>query len=503
MLLIYPPVAKPCEPPAGIAQLAGVLRGNNIPCHLVDCNLEGLYYLLNQSHHPEGTWGRRACKNVKSNLDAIRNPRLYDNSDRYKRVAVDLNHVMGMIGRKQGLSLSLANYQDPEISPLASNDLLQCALFPEKNIYYPYFSSRLISLIELKAPKMIGFSVNYLSQAACAFSMVGYVKKLYPQLPVILGGGLVTSWMRNADWKNPFAGLVDHLVDGPGEEKLLRLLAEDNFNISCPPSYEGFDLLQYLSPGFILPYAASSGCYWNKCAFCPEKAEGNPYGSLSSVRVDQEIKFLASQNAPTLLHFLDNAISPSLMRHIAIHPPVSNWYGFARVSKELEDDEFCRALRKSGCVMLKLGLESGDQNVLDKMCKGINLIMVSKALKALRKAGIATYVYILFGTPSESIVEARRTLDFIIQHKDEIGYLNLAVFNMPVNSSEAGMMVVDSFYEGDLSLYTDFVHPRGWGRIEVRKFLDQEVKRHPAVASILQRDPPFFTSNHAPFFVNR
>jgi hypothetical protein len=35
----------------------------------------------------------------------------------------------------------------------------------------------------------------------------------------------------------------------------------------------------------------------------------------------------------------------------------------------------------------------------------------------------------------------------------------------------------------------------------IRQFLDKEFKRHPAIASILRRDPPVFTSNHAPFFV--
>jgi hypothetical protein len=57
------------------------------------------------------------------------------------------------------------------------------------------------------------------------------------------------------------------------------------------------------------------------------------------------------------------------------------------------------------------------------------------------------------------------------------------------------------FYEGDLSLYTDFAHPRGWDRKAVRTFLETEFKRHPAVSAILKREPPVFTSNHAPFFV--
>ncbi len=49
--------------------------------------------------------------------------------------------------------------------------------------------------------------------------------------------------------------------------------------------------------------------------------------------------------------------------------------------------------------MLKLGIESGDQDVLDQLNKGIDLSTVSAVLKSLKKAGIAAYCYFLFGTP--------------------------------------------------------------------------------------------------------
>jgi hypothetical protein len=70
-----------------------------------------------------------------------------------------------------------------------------------------------------------------------------------------------------------------------------------------------------------------------------------------------------------------------------------------------------------------------------------------------------------------------------------------------VNSPETREVEIVDFYEGDLSLYTDFRHPEGWGRRQVREFLDKEFKRNPAVQSIMRRQPPFFTSNHAPFFM--
>jgi radical SAM superfamily enzyme YgiQ (UPF0313 family) len=188
------------------------------------------------------------------------------------------------------------------------------------------------------------------------------------------------------------------------------------------------------------------------------------------------------------------------MAALTKEPPGVPWYGFARAGRQLADPAFCRRLKQSGCLMLKLGLESGDQGVLDAMDKGIDLALVSQVLASLKQAGIATYVYLLFGTPAESIVEARKTLCFIAAHHEAVTFLNLAIFNMPVCSPEADHLVLHDFYEGDLSLYSSFVHPRGWNRTKIRQFLDREFKRHPLITPIIQRDPPIFTSNHAAFF---
>ncbi len=500
MLLIFPPVAKPCEPPAGIALLAGVLRGHGQSCRVLDANLEGLLFLLNTPLTPTDTWSRRACRGLGENLAALSDPQFYANPDRYRRAVADVGRVLDLIGKSHALGLSLANYQEQRLSPQRSADLLQAATEYENNIFHPYFATRLPELLAVQKPKMVGISLNYLSQALTSFALIGFLKKHYPSLPVVLGGGLVTSWLSNPSFGNPFQGLVDHLIGGPGGEPLLALLGVSADNEHHGPQYDGLPLPDYLAPGSILPYAASSGCYWNKCLFCPEKAEGNPYQQISPDLVLKDLSRLIDQHQPRLLHFLDNAVSPALMRALSTQSPGVDWYGFARVIPELADLDFCRRLRASGCLMLKLGLESGDQTVLDAMDKGIDLELVARVLKNLAEAGIATYVYLLFGTPTESIVEARKTLTFVRRHQEEITFLNLAVFNMPICGPEAPGLAVQDFYEGDLSLYTDFAHPRGWNRKEIRRFLDQEFKRDPAVAAILRRDPPLFTSNHAAFF---
>ena len=503
VLLIHPPVVKPCEPPPGIARLCGALSYHGIKCRLVDANSEGLLNLLDSRDKTSDTWTRRATKHLSNHLSLLRSWEGYRNIDRYTRAIKDISRILEKGGPTKGVRVSLGNYGDENFSPTRSHDLIKASEAPASNPFYPYFKKRLLDFLEDENPSVVGFSLNYLSQALSTFAMVGFLRQMNPPITLVLGGGLITSWMRRPGWNNPFVGLVDHLVAGSGEEALLSMheIERKESKQHYTPNYEAFPGDNYLAPGPILPYSASTGCYWNKCSFCPEEAEGNDYVPIPVGRAIEDLRFLVEKHEPLLIHLTDNAVSPALLKAFSKDPPGAPWYGFLRFTRDLMDLEFCVALKKSGCVMLKLGLESGDQGVLDAMQKGINLEEASLALKTLKKAGIATYIYLLFGTPPESLTEARKTLDFVVKHHEEIDYLNLAIFNLPVYGPDTDSLKTRIFYEGDLSLYVDFDHPKGWNRKAVRQFLDKEFKRHPRIAPILQRDPPVFTSNHAPFFV--
>lgn len=503
MLLINPPITKPCEPPAGIAKLLGTLKRNGVEAHGLDANQEGLLHLLQVPPRGNDTWSRRALRHRDSHIRTLKDPATYHQFPRYERAVRDLNRLIQMAGVSQRFLLGLANYEDSELSPTRSRDLLRAAERPEENPFFPFLQSRLREVLEKVKPSVVGLSVNYLSQALTAFALIGQLRKDFPHLRIALGGGLVSSWVKRPGWKEPFGGLVDRTVAGPGEEELLAMagILAQSEAISNQPDYDCFSLGDYFSPEYILPYSASRGCYWNRCSFCPERAEGNPYRPLPDAQVVEDIQLLVKKKKPTLIHFLDNALRPSLLERLAEKPLGAFWYGFARITAHLADPDFGRALRRSGCLLLQIGLESGDQGVLDRMHKGIDLNIASRALQNLGKAGIASYVYLLFGTPAESEAEARRTLDFAVRNAEWIDFLNLAIFNLPLGSEEADELDAVPFSDGDLSLYGDFLHPRGWRRLRVRRFLDQEFRRHPAIAPIIRRDPPIFTSNHAPFFV--
>lgn len=500
MILIHPPVSKPCEPPAGLAKLAGTLRKNDMYCKVVDANFEGLLSILDTPPAASDTWTRRAARHLKENLALLGDVKTFTNHDRYSRAVMEVNRILTVAARQSGITISLANYQDAALSPVKSSDLIRAAETPETNPFYPYFKERLHSLIEKENPQIIGFSLNYLSQALCTFAMIGYVKSIAPGITIVVGGGLATSWQKRPDWKNPFGGLIDTMVAGPGEEALLSMGGKEYKKDHTMPDYDDFSSVPYLAPGFTLPYSASSGCYWNRCSFCPEKAEGNSYHSVPVLQVRNDLALLTKRLRPSLIHLLDNAISPRLLEELACNPPGAPWYGFARISRQLTDVDFCHALKKSGCVMLKLGIESGDQGVLDSLEKGIDITEVSRALTTLKTTGIDTYVYLLFGTPEETEIEALQTLEFTVQHRDAIDFLNIAIFNLPAYGSEAESLRTSDFYDGDLFLYRNFDHPRGWDRQKVRRFIERKFKKHSAVVPIIRNDPPLFTSNHAPYF---
>ena len=113
----------------------------------------------------------------------------------------------------------------------------------------------------------------------------------------------------------------------------------------------------------------------------------------------------------------------------------------------------------------------------------------------LRQAGIATYVYVLLGTPGETAAEAEETLRFLEAHAASIDFLNLAIMNLPRQTHG------DELAEDEtLGFYQYSLPSPGWDRSAVRRFLQQRLLASPAIRAIVNRTPPVFSSNHAFLF---
>jgi len=134
--------------------------------------------------------------------------------------------------------------------------------------------------------------------------------------------------------------------------------------------------------------------------------------------------------------------------------------------------------------------------VLERMGKGTDLKEVTTILAQLKAAGIASYVYVMLGTPGESPEEMAATEDFLLRHADNIGFLNLALMNLPRDSDLTSDQAPLLDETAPLGLYRSL---GGADRSAARRALTR-LQQLPKIRTILQRTPPYFTSNHAFFF---
>jgi hypothetical protein len=507
MLLLYPPVARSPEPPIGLARLAGWSRSREIDVHCIDLNQEGQEFLLESAVKAEDSWTRGALKRRQRAASALRERQTYGNYDRYARAVGDLDRALRAASGLAGVAASLADYRDPRRSPLRKCDLIDSARNYKANVFYELFERRigpeLESELESNPMGFVGISICYLSQVLCAFALCGYIKSVSPETKITLGGSLVTSWVAGSRIApgEEFEGFVDAILAGPGEESLGSLLDIPDSRIAGAPRFDDFLDLGYFAPVRIIPYNFSSGCAWKRCSFCPETAENMPYRGKNRETAITELAVLRERYDPGLFHFTDNEIAPLYLRSLMDHPPGAPWYGFARFSRLLLDPKACDELAASGCRMLQLGLESADQDVLDALGKGTRVEEIDRILKNLKASAIAVFLYVIFGTPSEDRNSAMRTRDFVATRAGYIRFLNLALFNLPASGGEASKLETANFYDADLSLYSEFRHPKGWDRAHAREFLEKDFLSVPENRAIFKRTPPVFTSNHAPFFI--
>ncbi len=103
-----------------------------------------------------------------------------------------------------------------------------------------------------------------------------------------------------------------------------------------------------------------------------------------------------------------------------------NVYNGLRISRL--DAELFRNLKQAGCYRVSLGIESGSQEILDRVKKNINLDQVREAVALARAAGVETLSFFLVGLPGETEETMRRTIEFA---RELDYYLNKVVIAIP------------------------------------------------------------------------
>jgi radical SAM superfamily enzyme YgiQ (UPF0313 family) len=222
-----------------------------------------------------------------------------------------------------------------------------------------------------------------------------------------------------------------HKFNGAVQRNPLREF-QANLDIYPFPDWDKWEINKYLkSSQFFygaLLHLAARGCLKN-CTFCSapqvrKSLPGNFYRTRSPFSVVEEINhnFLKYEKAGMrVVSFLDSVFGLNKIwlrdfcnyyRTRGLSDKIK-WHCQTRV--DLIDEERVRLMKDAGCVLVDLGIESGDSHVRNQIYqKDISDIEIGRAIKILKKLKVPYRINMIVGGPWDSrdtIFESLRLID--------------------------------------------------------------------------------------------
>jgi len=175
----------------------------------------------------------------------------------------------------------------------------------------------------------------------------------------------------------------------------------------------------YRFPDSNFPYAlilTSRGCPYN-CIFClVGKVSGKKLRIRSVENVLQEIESCINDHQFKTFFFRADTFTwkkdwvIEFCNQIIKKNLKIRWGTNSRV--DTLDKKIINLMKKAGCDVIGFGIESGSQEILNKMKKGITLGQSRKAVALCHQYGIKTLLFFVLGLPWESEKTIKETIDF-------------------------------------------------------------------------------------------
>jgi anaerobic magnesium-protoporphyrin IX monomethyl ester cyclase len=83
-------------------------------------------------------------------------------------------------------------------------------------------------------------------------------------------------------------------------------------------------------------------------------------------------------------------------------------------------------MKRAGCVLLCVGVDSGSQNILNVAKRKLSTDMIIKAFELAKEVGIRTRAYVVFGLPGENESSVKETITLLEKIKPDQLMLSLA-----------------------------------------------------------------------------
>lgn len=174
--------------------------------------------------------------------------------------------------------------------------------------------------------------------------------------------------------------------------------------------------------GEFLSLRTAKSCPFS-CSFCGFPQRAGKYKYLDVPLVEKELDSIRDIGTVTTLTFLDDTFNvPKERFREILRMMIRNQYGFKWNSfyrSDHGDDETIELMGKAGCEGVFLGVESGSDEMLQKMNKTARRKDYLRSIPRLREAGISTHANVIVGFPGETYATVQETIDLIEETKPD------------------------------------------------------------------------------------
>lgn len=269
-----------------------------------------------------------------------------------------------------------------------------------------------------------GVGIHAMSSYSSAIELIKYIRKINSSGVVIVGGAFVTSYYKTMQ----VAGVADIYILGEGERMFAEVLDSiyigDGLygSVYCGKIIDNLDTIFYpdreLLPLDVIKHEgrehhndipsttifATRGCPFS-CNFCYKGVWGCKIRHRSVNNVIDEMREVDKKYGTRWFRFPDDSLFVDKKWinefSVALRKYNWSWTALARAG-DMKDMYMLNSLKTVGCKEIFIGIESGSQKMLDLMGKQTFVEDNTLAINNLRKSGIVSCAYILFGFPGET-----------------------------------------------------------------------------------------------------
>ena len=339
--------------------------------------------------------------------------------------------------------------------------------------------------------------------------MAEQIKRLAPAVTIIVGGPHVTGLPQNALYDPISYGII-----GEGEKALLELLDaleagsdvsdiknlifrhNEDVVVNEPrpfikaldelplPAWDLMNFEEYTDPAYFkgshLAIFSERGCPYD-CSFCASRVTWK--GKLRSRSVDNvmdEIRYIVNVLGINNLMFWDDTFAANRKRAIDICNRIIeerlsiNYTVQIRADSVTED--LAVALRDSGCAFAAIGVESGNEIILNRIGKRETKAQFENAVSIMKDAKLPIIASYILGLPGDTHETIKETIEFAFKlDADQSKFMILApypgtrVYDLAV---QKGLADPDNFEQMEALNYYDSV------AINLSEVTDQDLIRY-------------------------